>query len=107
MMKDLQGQTEFIITPNSIREGKKFSVQVGPLRKEDTIIARITDVEGRLIATDSTKVASTNPKLSFIAPAAGDYIALVYPATQIHLNNKIPFTVTERKAKKKSRRGKE
>ncbi len=82
-VEQMQGITEFIVAPNPVRVGSKFSVQVGPLW------------------------ASTNPKLSFIAPAAGEYIATVYLGTNTKSSKQIPFTVKEKKAKKRSRRGKE
>ena len=106
-VEQMQGITEFIVAPNPVRVGSKFSVQVGPLWREDTIIAHILASEGLVVAADSTRVASTNPKLSFIAPAAGEYIATVYLGTNTKSSKQIPFTVTEKKAKKRSRRGKE
>ncbi len=93
-----EGGTQFIVTPDPVEEGKAFSVRVGPLANDgNTMIAHISDSEGRIIAADSTKVKSNNPQLDFVAPKTGKYAASIYLGTNSHVSRRVEFTVTEAK----------
>ncbi len=108
---EVKSNQEFVVNPDPVREGEEFAVQIIQFFKDvkiNKMAVHITDSEGKIIAADTTKVATIDPKLIFVAPKAGKYTALFYLNNSTKpMREKVAFTVKERKTEKKSRRGKE